>query len=439
MGARWAGGRGALRETVARADRPQSGDVREATAPKVLFLMPYATAGQQGPVAVWITAVGWATAAARRSGDALMLSPEGVMTPEEAIDRATSPSLAARERTRWRRLVPAALATGVKDVRRWRRARRFRRTIRGGPWEPADVRFVWQCHDLFNRAGIDLARALDRPLVLFVDAPLVWEARKWGVRRPGWGRLLEMIGEDPLLRAADLVACVSEEVADEVRRRGVPEGRILVTPCGVDIERFSPAVSGEAIRRRHDLGGRFVVGWVGSFRRFHGLDIALTAASALQDEAPDLTFLLVGDGEDRPRIERRARDLGLRNVLVTGTVPHAEIPQHIAAMDVALVLDRGDRDFHYSPLKLREYMASGKTIVAPDVGQVARALRHGSAGLLVEPGDPETLASAIRRAHDDPQLRRRLGSAAREEAVDGSSWDLQLQRVEHVLFGDPAA
>jgi glycosyltransferase involved in cell wall biosynthesis len=409
----------------------QSDDNRSRGA---LFVMPSPSAGQSGPVAVWITAAGWASAARRQFGTAWVLTPHGVFSPEEAAALATRPALAPPAGRRgWRRYVPVTLRTAAKDVLQIRKARRYRKAAMDGPWNGHDLAFVWQRHDLFHTAGFELARARGVPLVLFVDAPLVWEARKWGVRRPGWGKLLELAGERWQLRSADLVACVSDEVADELKTRGVSPDRLVVTPCSVDLETFTPETSGESVRQRFGLEGKFVVGWLGSFRRFHGVDLTLQAAALIQDRVPDLALLLVGDGLERPRMERLAHDLGLRNAVFTGTVPHSDVAGHIAAMDVSLVLDRGEQGFHYSPLKLREYMACGKAVIGPSVGELNRVLTDGVDGLLVRPGDPETLAAAIENLHGNPSRRRLLGSAARAKVAQEWSWDRQLERVFEAL------
>jgi glycosyltransferase involved in cell wall biosynthesis len=111
------------------------------------------------------------------------------------------------------------------------------------------------------------------------------------------------------------------------------------------------------------------------------------------------------------------------------------MPRHIVAMDLALVLDPGTGDFHYSPLKLREYMACGRAVVAPRVGQVGRFLTDGVDALLVDPGDARTLARAIEQAHREPGLRRALESAARRKVAQEGSWDRQVLRAVEAING----
>src|SRR5581483_2374186 len=139
------------------------------------------------------------------------------------------------------------------------------------------VAFVWQRHELFHDAGADLARRIGVPFVLFVNAPLVWQARAWGVRRPGWSRLVERRGETAVFRRADVIAAGSPLVAERVAALGVDADRIVITPTGADVEQIASSRTSIPWRERLDLRDRFVVGWVGSFRRFHGLDVAVDA------------------------------------------------------------------------------------------------------------------------------------------------------------------
>jgi glycosyltransferase involved in cell wall biosynthesis len=266
------------------------------------------------------------------------------------------------------------------------------------------------------------------PVVLFVPATLVWESEEWGVRRPGWGRLLEQRVEGPALRAADVLACGSDLVAEQVARLGVPEDRLLVTPTGADVDAIRPGEGRDEVRAALGLTDRFVVGWVGSFRRFHGLGPAVDAVAALEGAS----LLLVGDGPERPRIEELARERGV-HVVCTGTVGHDRVASHLAAMDVGLVLAPPDGAFHYSPLKLAEYLAAGLPVVAPRAGQLAERLTDGVDAVLVDPGDTDALVEALRRLRDDPAARARLGVAARAAAVERWSWDEQIRRVRAAL------
>src|SRR5207244_5321388 len=172
----------------------------------------------------------------------------------------------------------------------------------------------------------------------------------------------------------------------------VDDRRIVIAPTGADPELFAVPVDRAAVRRRLELDGRFVVGWVGSFRKFHALEHAVEALAGLDDA----TLLLVGDGPERARIEQLAQGRGVV-VRGTGTIAHDEIPSYLAAMDAALVLAAPGRTFHYSPLKLAEYLLAGLPVVAPRAGELPRLLHDGVDAVLYEPGDPSALANALRR------------------------------------------
>jgi glycosyltransferase involved in cell wall biosynthesis len=116
-------------------------------------------------------------------------------------------------------------------------------------------------------------------------------------------------------------------------------------------------------------------------------------------------------------------------LVCTGTVAHDEIPAHLAAMDVALVLAAGNSPFHYSPLKLAEYLAAGLPVIAPRAGELPEQLRDGGDALLVSPGDTEELAAVLQRLQRDPDERARLGRAAGATAADRWSWDRSVERV----------
>jgi glycosyltransferase involved in cell wall biosynthesis len=169
---------------------------------------------------------------------------------------------------------------------------------------------------------------------------------------------------------------------------------------------------------------------VGSFRGFHGLDSVFDALGRLHQRDSSVRLLLAGSGSELPALRAYVRQLGLeRAVVFTGAVSNVEVPEYVAAMDVALVSARPGEDFHYSPLKLREYLACGRAVVAPRVGEVPRTVTEGDDALLYEPGDVGELADQLERLRSDPELRRRLGLAGRAWAVATSTWDVRLREL----------
>lgn len=420
-----------IRPPSFRPSARSSGSLRSPTVKTLgggstaIFVLPTTTVDQIGPVAGWISTCGWAAAAERELGSAWIVTPHGVLDVDEVRRRAAAVDrVASSGDRRVRKALPPVIKTLVKDGREALRARRFR-VDPHGPWDgdEGDVAFVWQRHELFHTAGIDLAEDLQVPSVLFVPALIVWQAERWAVRRPGWGRWLERRAELPALRGATLVACGTEEIAEEAALRGVEENRLLVTPTGADLSLFSHQFDRTAVRRSLGLDDGFVIGWAGSFRPFHALDQLVHAVAAVGDG----TLLLVGDGPERSRIELLAADLGVR-ARFTGLVPHHDLPRMLSAMDVGVVLARPDEPFHYSPLKVAEYLAAGLPVIAPAVPQLTDRLDGERNAAFVKPGDVEGLAAILRSLGADPDRRRRLAAGARDAATDWS-WERQVQRV----------
>lgn len=399
----------------------------------IVFVVPTSISGQVGPVASWLNTAGWASAARDLGFMSMVVTPRGVVDVATLRRTASISSLGNGSRRRTVSFLPAWLKVAVKDVRELLRSISFSRSVASTAF-PSDVAFVWQRHELFHRSGQQLARRLGCPFVLYVPAPKVWEARQWGVTRPGWGSVLEMVAERSLLLSADLVACVSVEVASVVEAMGVLPERIVVVPSTVDTTLFDPeAVDPGDVRARLGVSDRFVVGWTGSFRGFHGLEPLIDAMDKLHREVPEACLLLIGDGPERRRLEEAVESRGLESwVRFLGTLAQDELPEILSGCDVAVVLGRFDQSFHYSPLKLWEYLAMARPVVAAAPGSTFKMLTDERDVVLVDPGDSSALADALIRLRNDPDLRHRLGVRARETAVQ-HSWTRQLETLERRL------
>lgn len=405
-------------------------DVVQTRRSGAVFVLPIRAGPNPTPNASWITTAGLASAAEQRWGSSQVATPEGILSPKEVLQRASQivrPTSPARRRLK---MVPEVAKTAAKDVLLLIRAWRFRRAISQSSLIDGGFEFVWQRHVPFHNAGAALARSAGCPLVLSVHALMVQEARQWGMGRPGWGRLMEWFGERRLLRRADLVACVSDEVAVLVRRQGVPEDRVIVTPNGVDLDRFQPREPDFSTQRTLGLDeSQFVLGWVGSFRTFHGLERLFDAMEDLQGRGRQVTLLLVGAGPGLQRAEEEVKRRNLRNVSFAGSFPYNQMPSVLSVMQAAVVMGSADKPFHYSPVKVREYMAAGLPVIATRLGELERILTDGKDALLVDPASTAELTRAIERLMDDPELRTRLGGRARQRISQDGSWAAVLSSL----------
>jgi glycosyltransferase involved in cell wall biosynthesis len=204
----------------------------------------------------------------------------------------------------------------------------------------------------------------------------------------------------------------------------------LVNPNGVDPEKYSPSIDGGPTRARLGLEGKSVVGFIGTFGRWHGAEVLAEAFGRLVARDPAMAegtrLLLIGDGQMLPQVKETIARHGIGELaILTGLVPQQEGPAHLAACDILVsphVPNPDGTPFFGSPTKLFEYMAMGKPIVASDLDQIGEVLSHGETGWMVKPGNPDSLAGGLRTLLVDPGLRARLGVRAREVAMDQHSW-----------------
>ena len=312
-----------------------------------------------------------------------------------------------------RRLLPGALAEIAElayNIPAYRRLRRAARAFRPD--------LIYERYNLFYLAGAFLARREGIRFFLEVNAPLAEERVRFGglrlVRLARWA-------ERYVWRAADRVYAVTGVLAGMIVEGGVAKERISVTPNGIDLAAF-PEPGNGAIRRE-----ALTLGFTGFVRAWHGLD-AVIAALAQPDADPRLRLVIAGDGPARPHLEHQAAALGLAaRVRFTGLVGRAAIPALVAEFDIALQ----PRVVAYaSPLKIFEYMAAGRDIVAPDQPNIREILDHERNALLFDPNQEGAMWAAIMRLAGDPDLRARLGAEARADIIRRDyTWAGNARRV----------
>ncbi len=395
--------------------------------------MPRASTAWRGNEAGWITASGWAAAGQQLWGEALVATTDGVFSPDEAMSfpRGNSPrSTKGSVPGSLRKWIPELIITAYKD---WQLKRSKPKIwpVETGEWlENKRVMMVWQRHDLFPGPGRRLADRHQAPLVISVEALAVWEARKWGVRRPLWGWWLERFVEARSLKGADLVCCVTEEVRQKVLQLGVSASKVMVTPNRVDARIFHPRIDGREVAEQYRLQGRRVIGWTGSFRAFHGLDSVVHAFKILQGEFDDIVLMLVGDGQHFEETRRLVRVLGLEHaVIFTGRQPFFSIPNFVANFYIGIVSAASAEGFHYSPLKLKEYLAVGCAVIAPRAGDLAQLFEDRKNLLLYKPGDAADLAGKIRQVLEKESLRDDLVKNAKIYSAKNGTWTDELEFI----------
>lgn len=336
-----------------------------------------------------------------RAGDQV---PDGLADLALHLEKVSGKQMDAAQRERAQREAAARLA---------------RRVLDGG------FEVVHERYSLFSTALAQVRRerseqGLDTVTVLEVNAPLVDEQRTHRV-------LVDELGAQQALRtqlaAADVVACVSEPVAQWVRER-MPEGahaQLVVTPNGVNTDRIQPV----------EAASEPVVVFAGTLKPWHGMEHLVDAAALARRE---WRLRVVGDGPQRESLQARAAEAGVA-VDWVGAVAPDEVPRHLAGAMVAVAPYPPSQDHYFSPLKVYEYSAAALPVVASRIGEIDRVVRDGSTGTLVPAGDPAALAAAVDALVADPARARRMGLAGRELMERSHTWrhvlDATLAPVAH--------
>lgn len=251
--------------------------------------------------------------------------------------------------------------------------------------------------------------------------------------------------ETRAVQQVDAVTTICEGLRRDLVARGVPESKITVIPNAVDIDNFAFGVPGDdALRAELGLTGKRVLGFIGSFYAYEGLDLLLRALPTILQQAPDIALLLTGGGPQEENLKKLTQELGLQDhVKFTGRVPHAQVQRYYSLVDV-LVYPRHSMRLTdlVTPLKPLEAMAQGLLLVASDVGGHKELIRDGETGVLFRAGDTDDLARSVLRllAMQDrwPQLRE----AGRRYVETERNWTNSVARYRDVygrLTGRAAA
>lgn len=232
-------------------------------------------------------------------------------------------------------------------------------------------------------------------------------------------------------RFAHAVVGNSPSVARLVETEGgVPSSRVVTIPNFLDTQAFDRIPAAERERLLAEMGvppGAFVVGIIARLAAVKDHATLLQAIATLTESIPNLHVIAVGDGPERERLEALAQSLGIDSI-VHFAGQRAQAPNLHGVFDVSVLCSISEA----FPNSILEAMAASRAVVATDVGGNPDAIREGRTGLLVPPSDPSRLAGAIARLHGEPELRTKLGSAARESAQAGYSADSVLPQVERL-------
>jgi PEP-CTERM/exosortase A-associated glycosyltransferase len=292
-------------------------------------------------------------------------------------------------------------------------------------------------------AALRVGRRLGIPVVYEIRA--FWEdaavdhgtSREWGLRY----RITRAL-ETYALKHVDAATTICEGLRKDIVARGIPAQKVTVIPNAVDIDDFSVGgVRDAALAEQLGLAGKAVLGFIGSFYAYEGLNVLLDALPAMLAANPDIRVLLVGGGPQDAALKAQAQRLGVAGqVVFTGRVPHSEVQRYYNLIDV-LVYPRLKMRLTdlVTPLKPLEAMAQGRLLVASDVGGHHELIEDGKTGVLFEANNPSALAEKTLALLAEPQRWPALRQAGREFVERERNWAASVARYRGVYGTLPKA
>jgi glycosyltransferase involved in cell wall biosynthesis len=250
------------------------------------------------------------------------------------------------------------------------------------------ARFLFEVRDLWPQFAVAVG---------VLKNPLLIRASEW----------LERF----LYRRADRLLVNSPGFVAHVESRGARRAQLV--PNGADPAMFDPADDGSAFRKAHGLGDEYVAMYAGAHGMSNDLDVVLDAAKLLAARA--IRIVLVGDGKEKPALQRRAQELGLTNVLFMPSVPKSEMPAALAAADACIAILKPLEEYKTTyPNKVFDYMAAGRPVVLAIDGVIRKVVEEAECGIFVAPGNAKAMADAICRLAADPKASREMGLRGRK-------------------------
>ena len=231
---------------------------------------------------------------------------------------------------------------------------------------------------------------------------------------------------------SDYVFTITQALKDILVENGVEEGKISVLPNAVDSSKFNITPKDKKLESELGFEGKVVIGYIGSFVEYEGLDLLLEACAIIKEKHGDVfRLILVGDGDTMQLLRRTSRFLQLEDqVVFTGRIPHDDVQRYYSLIDIAPLPRKGLRVCELvSPLKPFEAMGAGKVLITSSVQALAEIVQDGVTGMIFEKDDSNDLAAKLETAILDGDLRKNIGANANKWVTENHSWDVISQRV----------
>ncbi|WP_298096784.1 glycosyltransferase family 4 protein [uncultured Campylobacter sp.] len=315
---------------------------------------------------------------------------------------------------------------------------------------------IYQRYNGFSFCGAYIAKMKNIPFVLEFNSSDVWKIKNWKNNDTLLKRIFKTIYykifklpivstiEKYNLNSAAHIVVVSDALKNILLKFGVDENKIIINPNGIDERKYNPQIKCDDIKQKYNLENKIVIGFIGTFGQWHGAENIALAFGRLLKKYPEYKnktkLFMIGDGVRMPIVKKHILEFNLQeNVVLTGLIPQEQGAKFLSACDIlinATVPNPDGSEFFGSPTKLFEYMAMGKAIICSNMAQMSEILEHGKTAYMVEPGNIDELATAMKELVDDGELRQRLGDSARDEVIQKYTWDKHVDKILKVISNE---
>ena len=279
--------------------------------------------------------------------------------------------------------------------------------------------FFYHCPSQFPEEAIQASKfgAVSPPFIYYLRGKIDYLLCKW------------------IMSKADLVLPISKWMMQDLVKKGIPKEKMIVFPMGVNIEHSSPKISGANVREKLKLDNFPTIIYAGAMGKIREMDFLLRALVRAKKKIPDIKLLMVGDGDDRTKLEKLAQSSGIKeNVIFTGRVPRSQVPEYIAAADVGISPVPPLPIFQISsPTKLIEYMGMDKPVIGNDIPDQKEVIVDSGGGICVR-YDEEEFASAIIELLDNFDKAKEMGKLGYQYVQKNRSYEVLANKLEQRYF-----
>lgn len=289
-------------------------------------------------------------------------------------------------------------------------------------------------YSIYDISGLWISKLFRVPVVYEINGSVEYERE---IENKFYFKKLVRRTEKSIFNKADLVLLVSNELKRYFNEKNYNMNKILIVPNGVDMAKFNREIElpAEFAQMKEQWADKKVIGFSGSLKSWHGAERIIDILPDILKEVPDARYLIIGDGDRRRMIEAKMKEMGLEEyVYITGFQDYKLIPTLLKIPDITVAPYHNIDFFHFSPLKVIEYMGAGKPVVAPPLGQCVDLIGYeGDRGILLSENTDEQLTNAIVKLLKDPALVKTMGRNAQSFIEENYTWEQNARRIDEAI------